>query len=318
MTKNSNLLKSGIDYPKNWDQFINWFHNDQACLDYIYKIRWPNGFICPRCDVNKTPYKLKNGTLKCAVCRKEVSVISGTIFNKTRTSLKDWFGAIWYITNQKNGVSALGVHRLLGLGSYQTSWTLLHKLRSAMVNPEREKLSGIVEIDETLVGGVVPKKRKEKHRTKSKMVVLVAVELLEPKGFGRVRLRYVSAATKENIKQFIVDVVKPESVIYSDGSPVYNCAKEQGFTHHRTVHLGSDIAAHITMPGVHRVASLLKRWLLGAYQGAIQEKQLEYYLDEYTFRFNRRKSKSRGLLFYRLLEQAIVTAPITYEDIKTR
>ena len=318
MTKNSNSLKSGIDYPKNWEQFIDWFHDNEACLDYIYKIRWPNGFICPRCHVNKAPYKLKNGTLKCAACRKEMSVTSGTIFNKTRTSLNDWFGAAWYITNQKNGISALGVHRLLGFGSYQTSWALLHKLRSAMVNPEREKLSGLVEVDETLIGGVVPRKSIKNHSHKSKAVVLVAVELLEPKGFGRIRLRHVSAATKDNIEQFIIDVVKPGSVIYSDGSPVYNCAKENGFTHHKTVHLGSYIAAHITMPGVHRVASLLKRWLLGAYQGAIQEKQLEYYLDEYTFRFNRRKSKSRGLLFYRLLEQAVITAPLTYDDIKTR
>lgn len=318
MTKDSNLLKSGIDYPQNWDQFINWFHDNQACLNYIYKIRWPNGFICPRCHVNKTPYNLKNGTLKCTACRKEVSVTSGTIFNKTRTSLKDWFGAIWYITNQKNGVSALGVNRLLGFGSYQTSWTLLHKLRSAMVNPEREKLSGLVEIDETFIGVAIPKKNKINQKSKRKTVVLVAIELLEPKGFGRIRLRHVSAATKENIKQFILDVVKPESVIYSDGSPIYNCAKEQGFTHHKTVHLGSEIAAHMTMPGVHRVASLLKRWLLGAYQGAIQEKQLAYYLDEYTFRFNRRKSKSRGLLFYRLLEQAVITAPLTYGDIKKR
>ena len=318
MTKNSNFLKSGIDYPKNWAQFIDWFHDDKACLDYIYKIRWPDGFICPRCHVNKTPYKLKNGTLKCAACRKEISVISGTIFNKTRISLKDWFGAAWYITNQKNGVSALGVQRLLGFGSYQTSWALLHKLRSAMVNPEREKLTGLVEVDETFIGGVVTRKNIKNHNSKSKAVVLVAVELLEPKGFGRIRLRHVSAATKDNIEQFILDVVKPGSVIYSDGSPVYNCVKGNGFAHHKTVHLGSEIAAHITMPGVHRVASLLKRWLLGAYQGAIQEKQLEYYLDEYTFRFNRRKSKSRGLLFYRLLEQAVITAPLTYNDIKIR
>ena len=218
----------------------------------------------------------------------------------------------------KTGLALFGIHHLLGFGSYQTSWTLLHKLRSAMVNPERGKLSGLVEIDETFVGGVVPKISNANHKDKSKSVVLVAVELLEPKGFGRIRLRHVPAATKENVKQFIVDVVKPGSVIYSDGSPIYSCAKEQGFTHHRTVHLVSGIAAHITMPGVHRIASLLKRWLLGAYQGAIQEKHLEYYLDEYTFRFNRRKSKSRGLLFYRLLEQAIMTAPLTYENIKKR
>jgi transposase-like protein len=318
MLQDSNLLKSGIDYPNNWNQFIDWFHNDDACRNYIYKIRWPDGFICPRCYVNKTPYKLKNGTLKCAVCRKETSVTANTIFDKTRISLKDWFGAVWYITNQKNGISALGIQRLLDLGSYQTSWTLLHKLRSAMVNPERGKLSGLVEVDETFIGGIVPRKSTKNHRNKRKIVVLIAIELLEPKGFGRVRLRHVTSATKESINQFIIDVVKPGSVIYSDGSPTYNCTKENGFTHHKTVHLGSDVAAHITMPGVHRVASLLKRWLLGAYQGAIQEKQLAYYLDEFTFRFNRRKSKSRGLLFYRLLEQAIITAPITYEDIKRR
>jgi hypothetical protein len=136
-------------------------------------------------------------------------VTSDTIFNKTRTSLKDWFGAIWYITNQKNGVSALGGQRLLGFGSYQTSWTLLHKLRSAMVNPEREKLSGLVEVDETFIVGVVPRESIKNQNDKSKAVVLIALELLEPKGFGRVRLRHVSAATKDNIKQFILDVVKP-------------------------------------------------------------------------------------------------------------
>jgi hypothetical protein len=157
MTKNSNSLRSGTDYPKNWDKFISWFHDDEACLDYIYKIRWPNGFIYPRCHEDNTPYRLKNITLKCSACRKEVSVTSDTIFNKTRTSLKDWFGAIWYITNQKNGESALGVQRLLGFGSYQTSWTLLHKLRSAIINPEREKLSGLIEVDETFIGGVVPR-----------------------------------------------------------------------------------------------------------------------------------------------------------------
>ena len=202
----------------------------------------------------------------------------------------------------KTGLALFGIHHLLGFGSYQTFWTLLHKLRSAMVNPERGKLSGLVEIDETFVGGVVPKINNVHHKDKSKIVVLVAEKLLEPKGFGRIRLRHVPAATKQNVKQFIVDIVKPRSVIYSDGSPIYSCAKEQGFTHHRTVHLRSEITAHITMPGVHSIASLLKRWLLDVYQGAMQIKHLEYYLDEYTFKFNRRKLKSRGLLFYRLLE----------------
>lgn len=318
MTKKSNLLKSGKDYPKNWEQFIDWFHDEQSCLDYIYKLRWPNGFICPKCSSEKTPYKLKNGTLKCSACRRDSSITSGTIFNKTRTAIQNWFGVIWYITNQKNGVSALGIKRLLGLGSYQTAWSILHKLRSAMVNSDRDKLSGLVEVDETFVGGVVHRKVLNNQEIKSKSVVLVAIELLQPKGFGRIRLRYVSGATKENIQQFILDVVKPGSIIYSDGSSTYDSIKNYKYGHHKTVHLGSDIPAHITMAGVHRIASLLKRWLLGTYQGAVQEKLLDYYLDEYTFRFNRRTSKSRGLLFYRLLEQAIITEPLTYNEIKSR
>ena len=318
MTQNSNSLKSGKDYPENWEQFIDWFHDEQSCLDYIYKLRWPNGFICPKCSSENIPYKLKNGTLKCSACRRDSSITSGTIFNKTRTPIQNWFGVIWYITNQKSGVSALGIKRLLGLGSYQTAWSLLHKLRSAMVNPDRDKLSGLVEVDETFVGGVVHRKTSNNQKSKSKSVVLVAVELLEPKGYGRIRLRHVSGPTKENIQQFILDVVKPGSIIYSDGSPAYSSIKDNNYGHHKTVHLGSGTPAHITMPGVHRIASLLKRWILGTYQGAVQEKQLGYYLDEYTFRFNRRKSKSRGLLFYRLLEQAIITEPLTYNEIKNR
>jgi transposase-like protein len=185
-----------------------------------------------------------------------------------------------------------------------------------MVNPERDKLSGIVEVDETYVGGVVHKKVSPNQTDKSKAVVLVAIELLEPKGFGRVRLRQVDAATKKNIEDFICDVVEPSSQICTDGSQAYNSIIDKGYSRNKTVHLGSSIPAHETMPGVHRIASLLKRWLLGTYQGTVQPKQLDYYLDEYTFRFNRRKSRSRGLLFYRLLEQSITSLPLTYKDIR--
>ncbi|WCN08724.1 IS1595 family transposase [Marinomonas mediterranea] len=214
----------------------------------------------------------------------------------------------------KNGVSALGIQRLLGLGSYQTAWAILHRLRYVMINSERDKLSGIVEVDETFVGGIVDIGQLDKK----KFVVLIAIELIEPKGFGRIRLRQVDSATKRNIEEFIADVIEPNSQIHTDGSAIYSSVDNMGYSRKKTVHLGSDIPAHETMPGVHRVAALLKRWLLGAYQGAVQTKQLDYYLDEYTFRFNRRKSRSRGLLFYRLLEQSVATKPLTYEGIKTR
>ena len=245
---------------------------------------------------------------------KQTSVTASTIFDKTRTPLKDWFAAMWYLTNQKNGVSALGMQRLLGLGSYQTAWAILHRLRYVMINPERDKLSGLVEVDETFVGGVVNINQQDKK----KFVVLVAIELIEPKGFGRIRLRQVDKATKNNVEQFITDVIEPNSQIHTDGSAIYGSVDNMGYSRKKTVHLGSNIPAHETMPGVHRVASLLKRWLLGTYQGAVQSKQLDYYLDEYTFRFNRRKSRSRGLLFYRLLEQSVTTKPLTYKGIKNR
>lgn len=232
--------------------------------------------------------------------------------------MKSWFAAVWYITNQKNGVSALGVQRLLGLGSYQTAWSLMHKLRHAMVDPERDKLSSIVEVDETLIGGVVPQSSIKNQQGKRKAVVLVAVELLSPSGFGRIRLRQVESATKEHIHQFIQDVIEPGSTICSDGSQAYKQIGKKGYKHNRIVHLGSSVPAHETMAGVHRVSSLCKRWLLGTYQGAVKAKQLDYYLDEFTFRFNRRKSDSRGLLFYRLLEQAVRSKPITYQSIKNR
>jgi len=318
MSKESISLKAGIDYPKNWDQFMNWFHDEQSCLNYLKNIRWPNGFICPSCSSKKSPYFLPKNKFKCTECRKQTSVTAGTIFDKTRTPIKSWFAAVWYLTNQKNGVSALGMQRLLGLGSYQTAWTILHRLRHAMVDPERDKLSGIVEVDETFVGGVAHRNPSNNQADKEKSVVLIAIELLEPKGFGRIRLQRVDSATKKNIEIFISDVVEPNSTICTDGSQAYGSVNEMGYSRKKTVHLGSDIPAHETMPGVHRVASLMKRWLLGTYQGAVQPKQLDYYLDEYTFRFNRRKSRSRGLLFYRLLEQSVTTQPLTYKNIKNR
>ena len=187
-----------------------------------------------------------------------------------------------------------------------------------MVNSERDKLSGIVEVDETLVGGVSHKSKNTQHLYEKKAVVLVAVELIEPKGFGRIRLKQVDSATAENIQRFILDSVEKGSLICSDGSLAYIKLGKLGYEHKRIVHSGSSTPAHVSMAGVHRVSALLKRWLLGTYQGAVRAKHLDYYLDEYTFRFNRRKSNSRGLLFYRLLEQAIVTKPLTYRAIKER
>ncbi|NQZ10137.1 MAG: IS1595 family transposase [Algicola sp.] len=315
MSRSSKTLIAGIDYPKTWSQFVDWFHDDQSCLQYLEKLRWPNGFVCPRCSNKDNPYLLSRGRIMCHSCRYQCTVTSGTTFEKTRTPLNSWFAAVWYITNQKNGVSALGLKDLLGLGSYQTAWTMLHKLRKAMVDPEREKLTGIVEVDETYIGGRDTGNVRAPNPESKKAIVIIAVEILEPKGFGRVRLKRIDSTSKNYVEQFISETIASGSVVRTDGNPVYGSIYEKGYTRDKIVLLGAAEAAHISLPGVHRVASLLKRWLLGTHQGSVKSIQLDAYLDEYAFRFNRRKSRFRGLLFYRLLEMAVATKSVTYKDI---
>jgi transposase-like protein len=318
MSRSSKTLIAGVDYPKKWGQFVDWFHDDQSCLQYLERLRWPNGFVCPRCSNKDTPYLISRGRIMCHSCRYQCTVTSGTTFEKTRTPLTSWFAAAWYITNQKNGISALGLQNLLGLGSYQTAWTMLHKLRKAMVNPEREKLEGIVEVDESYVGGRDTGNVRAPNPESKKAIVIIAVEILEPKGFGRVRLSRIDSASKDCVEEFITENILPGSVVRTDGSSAYGSIYEKGYTRDKIVLLGADEAAHISLPGVHRVASLLKRWLLGTHQGSVKSVQLDAYLDEYAFRFSRCKSRSRGLLFYRLLEMAVAMKSVTYKDISSR
>jgi transposase-like protein len=224
---------------------------------------------------------------------------------------------MWFVTSQKDGASALGLQRVLGLGSYQTAWTWLHKLRRAMVRPGRDRLRGRIEVDETYVGG----SKVGGHRgrgSEGKEIVVIAVEVHSPKGFGRVRMRRVPDVSGSSLVPFVCEVAEKGSVILTDGWGGYNQLSECGYEHEQVILSDTGDPAHVSMPGVHRIAALLKRWLLSTHQGSFSAKHLEYYLDEYTFRFNRRKSQSRGLLFYRLVEQAVQTAPLTYRQIVER
>jgi hypothetical protein len=222
------------------------------------------------------------------------------------------------MTNQKLGISALGLQRVLGLGSYQTAWTMLHRFRRAMVRPDRERLKGVVEVDETYLAitdrekPISPVGRKNNT---SKVLIVLAVEMLKPKGFGRIRLRRIDTDADAAVIPFVQAFIEPGATVKTDGSAAYRSLKSLGYDHQRVVMLGSDVAAHVSMPGVHRVASLIKRWILGTHQGSVQPAHLDAYLDEYVFRFNRRSSRSRGMLFYRLLQQAVITDPVTYGDI---
>jgi len=303
----------GVDYPETLQEFDEWFPTEQACLDYLQKLRWPDGFVCPVCNGRKA-WEMNTGLFRCSVCKHKVSIISGTIFRGTRKPLRIWFQAIWYITNQKSGGSALGLKRLLGLGSYQTAWSWLHKMRRAMVRDGRSLLSGNVEVDETLVGGK-EQGGKRGRGAGNKSIVLIAVEVHEPMGFGRVRMQRASDASADSLIPFVCRNVEPGSVVITDCWKGYSMIKTHGYTHKKINISQSGDPAHVHLPGVHRIASLLKRWLLGIHQGAVRPEHLDYYLDEYTFRFNRRASKARGMLFYRLLEQAVTIDPLPYRKI---
>ena len=310
------------DYPSSWIEFQDWFAAEETCATYLECLRWPKGFCCPACGTIGEPGRATRGRLICRSCRHQSSVTAGTIFDKTRTSLRVWFAAAWYITNQKQGVSALGLQRVLGLNSYQTAWAMLHRFRRAMVRPDRDLLCGTVEVDETFLAlsrkaTAKPKRASPKaHNHNHLVAVAVAIEIHDPKGFGRIRLRRIPGPTIEALVPFVRENIAPGSTVRTDGSAIYASLKDIGFKHDPHVMLGSKVPAHEPLPGVHRIAALLKRWLLGTHQGAVDPRHVDYYLDEFTFRFNRRTSRSRGLLFYRLIKQSVLAAPATYANIR--
>jgi transposase-like protein len=225
-----------------------------------------------------------------------------------------WFQAIWHVTSQKNGASAKGLQQVLGLGSYATAWTWMHKLRRAMVRPGRDRLHGRVEVDETYVGGEHASQKLSRSLAHKALVGIAAEE--DGRGMGRIRLARIADRTKPSLHAFIEHSVEPGSVVHTDGLLAYRGLDRLGYDHEVSVlqGKGEDAGARL-LPRIHIVASLLKRWLLGTHQGSVRSKHLDYYLDEFTFRFNRRKSASRGKLFYRLLQQAVEIEPVPYHSI---
>lgn len=300
------------DYPRTVLELEQRFSSEKACREYLRSLRWPEGFVCPDCG-NTEAWAMEGGLRLCKGCRRQVSVTAGTIFHRTRLPLALWFRAIWYVTSQKNGASAMGVQRVLGLGSYHTAWTWLHKLRRAMVRPGRDQLSGHVEVDETFVGG--EESGRKGRGAKTKALVAIAAEE-RGRGTGRIRMARIPDASKRSLHGFIQQAIKSGSVVHTDGWASYGGLSRKGYGHTVSSLKGQPKdAAVVTMPRVHRVASLLKRWLLGTHQGAVRTDHLDYYLDEFTFRFNRRTSRSRGKLFFRLLQQAVQIGPSPYREI---
>ena len=293
-------------------EFRERFATEEACRAYLEALRWPEGFVCPQCGGSRS-WAMQRALYWCRDCGYQSSVTAGTLFQDTHKPLRLWFEAMWYVTNQKSGVSALGLQRVLGLGSYHTAWSWLHKLRRAMVRPGRDRLAGVVDVDEVFIGG--ERSGKRGRGAAGKALVIVAAQK-DGKRIGRIRLRRVTDAAGKSLEPAVWDMVEPGSTVVTDGWGGYNGLTELGYQH-RVVQKDARLGDNL-LPMVNLVASLVKRWLLGTHQGGVQHSHLDYYLDEYTFRFNRRTSKSRGLLFYRLISQAIDLEPVPGAELKAR
>ena len=305
-------MQAGKHYPSSLGDFRAWFRTDSDCLDYLEWLRWPQGFICADCG-HARGWRMADGRVKCGDCGARTSVTAGTIFDRTRTPLTVWFATVWMFASQKDGISALALKRQLEIGSYQTAWAMLHRLRSVLVRPGRERLCGDVEVDETFIGGEQPGLRGGRQRGK-KVLVGVAVERTEPKGFGRARLAPLTDASAASLRAFLTDNVEPGAKVITDGWQPYAAASAGLYDHEP--HPGASRAeASKVLPGVHKVASLVKRWLLGTHQGSVDAAHLPDYLNEFVFRFNRRRSRSRGLVFYRVLELAVAHEPVRYREL---
>lgn len=299
------------EYPRTLREFEALFSGEGACREYLFRLRWPDGFICPRCATHGG-WSAKSGKMVCSGCRFGTTVTAGTIFQDSHQPLTTWFRAMWWITNQKTGLSGLGLQRLLGLGSYRTAWMMLHKLRSAMVRPGRDRLSGIVEVDEAYVGGIEEGVRGRQTEKKS-LIVVAAQE--DGTGIGRIRMCQVDDASAISLHGFVNATVESGSTIRTDDWTGYQGLETKGYRHEVMPIKRSGKQAHELLPRVHKVISLSKRWLMGTHQGAISHEHLTSYLNEFVFRFNRRTSTHRGKLFLRLAQQAVVVDPVTYAGL---
>lgn len=272
-------------FPTSLAQFQMWFSTEDACAAFLAQSRWPDGFICPRCRGTEAFDLPRRGLYQCKPCGYQVSVTAGTVMHATRTPLAQWFRAAYLLTTLTPGISALQLQRQLGLASYQTAWTMLHKLRRATVNPDREKLRGTVEIDDAYVGG------KEEdvvgRQVETKTPVVVAVEV-RGRASGRIRLSALSDVSAKSLLPFVQVAVEVGSTVDTDGWRGYERLEDAGYGHRVRLMKGAKDPSKV-LRHAHRAISNLKAWLLGTHHG-VSPKHLQPYLDEFAFRFNRRRT----------------------------
>lgn len=292
------------DFPENEAEFDDRFSTEEACYDYLFKLRWPDGFHCPRCG-NKGHWLSARGLCICSMCEYNQSITAGTILHSSKKPLKLWFKAMWWVMTRKNGVSAASLQSL-GLGSYKTAWRWLQKLRSCMVCRDRTKLFGIVETDEFYIGGETSGKRG--RGAEHKCAVAIAVEK-DGKKLGRVRFQVIDRCSAGELVPFIRANVETGSTVFTDGWSAYKSLESEGYTHQQEVN-GEDQDKKNSLDAAHLVISLFKRLMIGTFQGRFEKRYLQRYLDEYAFRFNRPKTKNVGKRFWRLVQQVAVSSKL--------
>jgi transposase-like protein len=302
-------------YPKDFQEFLLQFKDEESCRQYLFEMRWPDGFCCPKCNLSVNYWITSQNLIHCSNCGHQTSLTAGTIFHGSRKPLQLWFHVMWWVVAQKTGVSASNMKDFMGFGSYETVWYWLQKLRKAMVRTGRDRLTGTVEVDETYIGGIEAGRANQGRGAETKTLVVVATECLG-KQIGRVRFRCIDAATSENLISFIKENIEVGSTVVTDGWSGYKPLKDDSDYIHDVKNISaSEYEAHELLPHVHLIDSLVKRWLNGTHQGKVSPKYLHYYLDEYAFRFNRKMSTYRGKLFYRLMQQSIEVGPIAADNI---
>src|SRR3954470_2692705 len=311
------MLPDGL--PEDLPSFLARFGTDEQCREYLFKARWPEGFRCAACGHDDSCTLKTKIVYECVACRKQHSLLAGTIFEQTKTGLSRWFLAIYLVTSSKGGIAATELRRQLGLGSYGTAWSWLHKIRKAMVRPERRPLAGRVEADETYVGGPRPGRRG--RGAAGKTLVGGAVESGRGgawgRRLGRLRAGVLPAAGAGSLEAFLAGAVAKPATVAIDGWSGYAGLPTAGYRR-EPVNLSAapgDATSHL--PAIHLVFGLAKRWLLGTHHGAVGTRHLPAYLDEYVFRFNRRTARRLSHGFARLVEQAVQTKPTTYRGLVT-
>lgn len=337
-TRGTSNYAMGMDaYPKNAGDFSARFQTNEDCRRYLISVRWPDGYECPVCHAKSKGWRMSDGRIRCAACRACHSSTAGTVFQGSHIPLLTWFRVMWHLCLPKNGASALGFQRSQGLGSYRTAWLCLHKLRKAMVRTGRERLSGRIEVDK--ISLIIPCRRPLSSKRGSALSVLVFAENKDQKKedgtttgrhLGRIRLVHLQNTVKDSLHKALLDNIDPESTLVASRRDLcesiqslgYPCVlspplpqKHQAPLNHSTKHAETPVPQDLSLPKCRLVSLLLRRWILGTLQGSLGESHLQDYLNEFTFRFNRRSSRSRGMLFWRLMQIAVQHSPDTWDDI---